>query len=208
MEPDLDLNKVVRTEAGKRSGERLLLGKFYAPSRPPTAGGAAGGLSNGSRAGSARGGGLMNVGAVGDAPLMLPVTFGARHAAAETVCKEPAAAAPVLGASSKMNANVKLKTLPAEHAVSEGASPPTVGDTEAFSSRPKLPRTPHAGIASSSRSGCGRTTPRTHGCSNSPPNSPAKPTYSETLPNSRPSTASGPTSATAANGVNGATKPK
>ena len=36
VEPDLDLNEVVRTEAG----ERLLLGEFYAPSRPPTAGGA------------------------------------------------------------------------------------------------------------------------------------------------------------------------
>ena len=47
VEPDLDLNKVVRTEAGERSGERLLIGEFYAPSRPPIAGGAAGGLSNG-----------------------------------------------------------------------------------------------------------------------------------------------------------------
>ena len=47
VEPDLDLNEVVSTE-GERSGERLLLGEFYAPSRPPTAGGAAGGLSNGS----------------------------------------------------------------------------------------------------------------------------------------------------------------
>ena len=55
VEPDLDLNEVVRTEAGDRSGERLLLGEFYAPSRPPTAGGAAGGLSNSSRANSARG---------------------------------------------------------------------------------------------------------------------------------------------------------
>ena len=80
VEPDFYLNEVVRTEAG----ERLLLGKFYAPSRPPTAGGAAGGLSNGSRAGSARGGGLMNAGAAGDAPLMRPVTSGARRAAAET----------------------------------------------------------------------------------------------------------------------------
>ena len=43
VEPDLDFNEVVRTEAG----ERLLLGEFYAPSRSPTAGGAAGGLSNG-----------------------------------------------------------------------------------------------------------------------------------------------------------------
>ena len=94
MEPDLDLNKVVRTEAGERSGERLLLGEFYAPSRPPTAGGTAGGLSNGSRAGSARGGGLINAGAAGDALLMRPLTPSARHAAAETFHKEePVAAA-------------------------------------------------------------------------------------------------------------------
>ena len=103
VEPDLDLNEVVRTEAGERSGERLLIGEFYAPSRPPTAGGAAGGLSNGSRAGSARSGGVMNAGAAGDALLMRPVTPGARRAAAETFRKEePAAAAPVPGASSKM----------------------------------------------------------------------------------------------------------
>ena len=107
MEQDLDLNEVVRSEAGERSGERLLLGEFYAPSRPPTAGGASGGLSNGSRAGSARGGGLMNAGAAGDAPLMRPVTPNARRAAAETFLKEePAAAAAVPGASSKMDANV------------------------------------------------------------------------------------------------------
>ena len=74
VEPDLDFNEVVRTEAGERSGERLLFGEFYAPSRPPTAGGAANGLSSGSRAGSARGCGLMNAGAAGDAPLMRPVT--------------------------------------------------------------------------------------------------------------------------------------
>ena len=86
MEPDL--NEVVRTEAGERSGERLLLGEFYAPSRPPTAGGTAGGLSNGSRAGSARGGGLMNAGAASDAPLMRPVTLGARRAVAETFRNE------------------------------------------------------------------------------------------------------------------------
>ena len=72
VEPDLDFNEVVHTEAGERSGERLLLGEFYAPLRPPTAGGAAGGLSSGSCAGSARGGGLMNAGAAGDAPLMRP----------------------------------------------------------------------------------------------------------------------------------------
>ena len=83
VEPDLDLNKVVRIEAGERSGERLLPGEFYAPLRPPTAGGAAGGLSNGSRAISARGGGLMNAGVAGDSPLMRPVTPGARRAAAE-----------------------------------------------------------------------------------------------------------------------------
>ena len=111
VEPDLDLNEVVRTEAGERSGERLLLGEFYTPSRPPTADGAAAGLSNGSRAGSARGGGLMNAGAAGDAPLMRPVTPGARRAAAETFrTEEPAAAAPVPGASSKMDANVMPKT--------------------------------------------------------------------------------------------------
>ena len=46
VEPDLDFNEVVRTEAGERSDERFLLGEFYAPSRPPTAGCAAGGLSN------------------------------------------------------------------------------------------------------------------------------------------------------------------
>ena len=74
VEPDLDLNKVVRTEAGESSGERLLIGKFYASSRPPTADGAASGLSNGSRAGSARGGWLMNACAACDAPPMRPVT--------------------------------------------------------------------------------------------------------------------------------------
>ena len=127
MEPDLDLNEVVRTETGKRSGERLLIGEFYAPSRPPTASGAAGGLSNGSRAGSARGGGPMNAGAAGDAPLMLPVT-PARRAAAETFRKEePAAAAPVPGASSKMDANVKPKTSAAADAAGAGAPPPTAG---------------------------------------------------------------------------------
>ena len=209
VEPDLDLNEVVRTEAGERSGERLLIGEFYAPSRPPTAGGAAGGLLNGSRAGSARGNGLMNAGAAGDAPLMLPVTPDARRAAAETFRKEePAAAAPVPGASSKMEANMKPKTSAAADAVCARAPPPTAGGTEAFSSRPKLPRTPHAGSTSSSRSGGRGTTPRTHGCSNSPPNSPPKPTYSKTLPTSRPGTATRPTSATAANGVNGATKPR
>ena len=46
VEHELDLNEVVRTEAGERSNERLLLGEFYAPSRPPKAGGVAGGLSN------------------------------------------------------------------------------------------------------------------------------------------------------------------
>ena len=80
VEPDLDLNEVVRNEAGERSGERLLLGEFYVPSRPPTAGG----VSNGSRAGSARGSGVMNAGAAGDTPLMRPVTPGARRAAVET----------------------------------------------------------------------------------------------------------------------------
>ena len=40
VEREFDLNKVMRTEADKRSGERLLLREFYAPSRPPTAGGA------------------------------------------------------------------------------------------------------------------------------------------------------------------------
>ena len=44
MEPDLDLNEVVRTEASERFGVRFLLGEFYAPLLPPTAGGAAGGL--------------------------------------------------------------------------------------------------------------------------------------------------------------------
>ena len=108
VEPDLDLNEVVRTEAGERSCERLLIGEFYTPSRPPTAGGAAGGRFNGSRAGSARDGGLMNAGAAGDAPLMRPVTPGTRLAAAETFRKEePAAAARDPGAYSKMDANMK-----------------------------------------------------------------------------------------------------
>ena len=202
VEPDLDLNEAVRTEAGERSGERLLLGEFYAPSRPPTAGGTSGGLPNGSRAGSARGGGLVNAGAVGDAPLMRPVTPSARRAAAETFRKEESSTSgTVPGASLKTDANAKLKT----PAVADAAG---AGGTDAFSNRPKLPRTPHAGSATSSRSGGGGTTPRTHGGSNSPPNSPPKPTYSETLPNSRPATASRPTSATATNGVNGTTKPK
>ena len=113
----------------------------------------------------------MNAGAAGDAPLMRPVTPGARRAAAETFCKEePVAAAP----SSKMDSNVKPKTSEAADAASSGAPPPTAGGTEAFSSRPKLPRTPHAGSASSSRSGCGGTTLRTHGGSNSPLNFPPK----------------------------------
>ena len=113
MEPDVDLNKVVRTEAGERTGERLLTGEFYAPSRPPTAGGAAGGLWNGPRANSERDGGLINAGAAGDAPLMQPVTIGARRAATEIFRKKgPAvvAAAPVSFASSKMDANGKPKT--------------------------------------------------------------------------------------------------
>ena len=38
VEPEFDLNEVVRTEAGERSDKRLLIGEFYAPSRPPTAG--------------------------------------------------------------------------------------------------------------------------------------------------------------------------
>ena len=102
----------------------------------------------------------MNAGAAGDAPPMLPVT----RAAAETFRKkEPAAAAPVPGASSKMDRNVKPKTSAAADAAGAGAPPPTAGGTEAFSSRPKLPRTPHAGSASSSRSDGGGTTPRTHG---------------------------------------------
>ena len=177
VKPDLDLNKLVRTTAGQRFGERLLLGEFYAPSRPPTAGNAAGGLSNGSRPRNARGGGLMNAGAPGDAPLMRPVTPGARRAAEETFCKEPAAAAPLPGASSKMDANVNQKTSAAADAAGAGALRPTAGGTEAFSSRPKLPRTPHAGSASSCSGGEG-TTPRTHGGNNLPPNSPPKPTYS------------------------------
>ena len=95
VEPDLDLNEVMRIEAGERSGERLLLGEFYAPSRPPIAGIAAGGLSNGSRTGSARVCGLVNTGVAGDALLMRPVTPGARRAAAETFRTEkPAGAAP------------------------------------------------------------------------------------------------------------------
>ena len=116
VKPDMDLDEVVLTggrndETGERSGKRLMLGEFYAPSRPPTEHGAAGGLSSGSRAGSDRGGGLMKAGAAGDAPLMRPVTSGARRAAAETFRKEkPAAAAFVPGASSKMDANVKPKT--------------------------------------------------------------------------------------------------
>ena len=52
----------------------------------------------------------MNADEAGDAPFMRPVTPGARRAAAETFStEEPAAAAPVLGASSKMDANVKPK---------------------------------------------------------------------------------------------------
>ena len=100
----------------------------------------------------------MNAGAAGDAPLMRPVAPGARRAAAETFLKEEpaAAAASVPGASSKIDANVKPKTSAAAGAAGAGAPPPTAGGTEAFSSRPKLPRTPHAGSASSSR-----TTPRT-----------------------------------------------
>ena len=31
VEPDFDLNEVVRNEAGERFGERLLLDAFYAP---------------------------------------------------------------------------------------------------------------------------------------------------------------------------------
>ena len=31
VEPDLDFNEVVRTVAGERSGERLMLGEFYGP---------------------------------------------------------------------------------------------------------------------------------------------------------------------------------
>ena len=158
---------MVRIEAGERSGERLLIGEFFAPSRPPTAGNAAGGLSNGLRAGSACGNGLMNAGAARDALLMRPVTPGARRAAAETLRKEPAAAAPSL----KMDSNVKLKISAAADAAGAGALPPTAGGTKAFSNRPKLPRTPHAGSAFSSRSGGGETMPRTHGGSNSPPNS-------------------------------------
>ena len=102
VEHDLDLNEVLRIEAGERSGERLLLGEFYAPSQPPKAGGVAGGLSNVWRAGSARDGGVMNAGAAGDTPLMLPMSTDARRAAAENCYKkDPGAAAPVLGASSK-----------------------------------------------------------------------------------------------------------
>ena len=80
MEPHLDLNEVVRTLTSERSGKRLLLGEFYAPSRPQTVGSAIGRLSSGSCASSARGGGLMDAGAAADAPLMRPVTPGARRA--------------------------------------------------------------------------------------------------------------------------------
>ena len=96
----------------------------------------------------------MNAGAAGDAPLMRPVTPGARRAAAETFRKEePAAAAPVPSASSKMDENVKPKISAAADAAGAGAPPPTTGGTGAFSSRPKLPRTPHAESESSLRSG-------------------------------------------------------
>ena len=65
----------------------------------------------------------MDAGAAGDAPLMRPVTPGARRAAAETFRKkEPAAAAaPVPGASSKMDANVKPKIVAAADAADAGA---------------------------------------------------------------------------------------
>ena len=150
----------------------------------------------------------MNAGAASNASLMRFVTPGTRRAAAETFRKEEpaAAAAPVPGASSKIKANVKPKTSAAADAAGAGAPPPTAGGTETFSNRSKLPRTPHAGSESSLRSGGGGTTPCAHGGSNSPQNFPPKPTYSETQPNSRPGTASRPTSATTANGIKGVTK--
>ena len=151
----------------------------------------------------------MNAGAKGDAPLMRPVIPGARRASAETVLKEEfAAAAIVPGESSKIDANVKLKTSAAADAAGAGTPPPKAEGTESFSSRPKLPRTAQTGIASSSRSGVKETMPRRHGGSNLPPNTPPKPTYSETLSNLRPGTTSLTTPATAANGVNDATKLK
>ena len=85
VELDLDLNQVVRTEAGEHSGERLLLGEFYAPSRPPTASCAAGGLSSNSHADSALGVWLINASSAGDAPLMRPLTHDARRAAAAII---------------------------------------------------------------------------------------------------------------------------
>ena len=166
VEPDLDLNEVVRIEAGEGSGERLLLGEFYMLSRPPTAGGAAGALSNGSRDGSARSGGLMNAGAAGDLPLMQLVTPGARRAATETFRKEePAAPAPVPGASSKMDANVKPKT----SAVADTASAGAVTDSwrhrgvfESFEAAAHTARRERVLVAQRR----GGTTPRTHGGSN------------------------------------------
>ena len=79
----------------------------------------------------------MNTGAAGDALLTLPINTDARRAAAEICCKEdPGAAAPVPGAFSKINANVKPKTSASEDAARAVPPPPTVGGTEAFSSNP------------------------------------------------------------------------
>ena len=86
VESDLDLNKMVRTEAGERSCERLLIGKFYGPRRRRLQAVLLVGFQM-DRALAWRGGGLMNAGAAGEAPRMLSVTPGARRAASKNFRK-------------------------------------------------------------------------------------------------------------------------